>query len=342
MDKITGICLFLPVFFIAACSFTFTITNNCQFTIWPAILSGAGSLELSPTGLQLKPRTSYNIQATPKWSGRIWGRTGCNFDSEGNGVCLTGDCGGNLECNGRGGQPPVTLFEITLGDGNTDDYYDISLVDGYNLPIIAKPCSINGDCNATGCATNLNSGCPRELQVVDGGVVACKSACNAFGLDQYCCTGSFANPTSCKPSYYSTMFKTACPRAYSYAFDDGSSTFTCKAVAYTITFCPAVDGYYVFPSLVHLQAYKKSMTCTPNYVCLREREREPRMSHGADFMPPPPPPSPPPPPPSPNATEVDEPDIDAVSSSRPRTVYNIYLLLLTVYFAVSLSTYFDM
>ncbi|CAL5440217.1 unnamed protein product [Camellia sinensis] len=93
------------------------------------------------------------------------------------------------------------------------------------------------------CFRPQHSGCPKELQVVDGdnsgvGVVGCRSACEAFGLDQYCCSGEFANPTSCRPSSYSTMFKTACSRAYNYAFDDGTSTFTCKASDYTIIFCP--------------------------------------------------------------------------------------------------------
>lgn len=103
------------------------------------------------------------------------------------------------------------------------------------------------------------TGCPKELQVVvdegkeeeeekEGGVVACKSACEAFGLDQYCCSGEFANPTTCRPSFYSTIFKRACPRAYSYAFDDGSSTFTCKAHEYSIVFCPNANGYHrLFP-----------------------------------------------------------------------------------------------
>ncbi|CAL5430370.1 unnamed protein product [Camellia sinensis] len=90
---------------------------------------------------------------------------------------------------------------------------------------------------------DLNTGCPKELQVVDGdnggvGVVGCKSACEAFGLDQYCCSGEFANPTTCRPSSYSTIFKIACLRAYNYAFDDGTSTFTCKASDYAIIFCP--------------------------------------------------------------------------------------------------------
>ncbi|CAL9112037.1 unnamed protein product [Musa textilis] len=35
------------------------------------------------------------------------------------------------------------------------------------------------------------------------------------------------------------MFKSACPRSYSYAYDDATSTFTCAgAQGYSITFCP--------------------------------------------------------------------------------------------------------
>lgn len=90
-------------------------------------------------------------------------------------------------------------------------------------------------------------GCPKELQLLGGnqnqGVVGCRSACEAFKLDKYCCSGEFANPNTCKPSYYSTIFKKACPRAYSYAFDDGTSTFTCKAYEYDIVFCPNSNGY---------------------------------------------------------------------------------------------------
>lgn len=52
----------------------------------------------------------------------------------------------------------------------------------------------------------------------------------------------FGSPQTCRPSFYSTIFKTACPRAYSYAYDDGSSTFTCKAYDYSLTFCPTVSG----------------------------------------------------------------------------------------------------
>ena len=83
--------------------------------------------------------------------------------------------------------------------------------------------------------------CPADLIQTDSGgrVVACRSACEAFAQPQYCCTGAFSTPQTCGPSSYSRLFKSACPSAYSYAYDDPSSTFTCSgASGYTITFCP--------------------------------------------------------------------------------------------------------
>ncbi|KAI5385853.1 pathogenesis-related thaumatin-like protein 3.5 [Lathyrus oleraceus] len=238
---------FFVLFTLLSCTFSniFTITNNCPYTIWPGTLAGAGTPPLPTTGFQLDSGQAVKLTSVPGWSGRIWARTGCTFDATGIGKCQTGDCGGRLECDGNGAAPPTSLFEITLGLGNQQDYYDVSMVDGYNLPLLVLPRGVYGNsaCNSTGCVTDLNRGCPKELQVVggdgyQGSVIGCKSACEAFGSDQYYCSGQFANPTICQPSYYSTIFKKACPRAYSYAFDDGSSTFTCKAYEYDIVFCP--------------------------------------------------------------------------------------------------------
>lgn len=69
-----------------------------------------------------------------------------------------------------------------------------------------------------------------------------RSACEAFGQDRYCCSGSYATPDACHPTVYSSIFKSACPRAYSYAYDDSTSTFTCKASDYTIAFCLPTSG----------------------------------------------------------------------------------------------------
>ncbi|BBH08033.1 Pathogenesis-related thaumatin superfamily protein [Prunus dulcis] len=217
---------------------TFTFTNKCDFTVWPGILASAGSPKLDSTGFELAKGSTRSFQAPTGWSGRFWGRTGCNFDGSAHGSCSTGDCGsGQLECNGAGAAPPATLAEFTLGSGS-QDFYDVSLVDGYNLPMIVEGSGGSGTCASTGCATDLNRRCPAELKVDGGG--ACKSACDAFGSPEYCCNGDYGSPSTCKPSMYSQLFKSACPKSYSYAYDDASSTFTCTGADYTITFCASL------------------------------------------------------------------------------------------------------
>ena len=139
-------------------SCTFTITNNCPYTIWPGTLAGSGTPQLPTTGFRLDSGQSVRIPSAPGWSGRIWARTGCTFDESGAGKCQTGDCGGRLECDGNGASPPASLFEITLGKGTDKDFYDVSIVDGYNLPLIALPRGVHDACNATGCASDINTG----------------------------------------------------------------------------------------------------------------------------------------------------------------------------------------
>ncbi|KAJ6846356.1 putative thaumatin-like protein 1 [Iris pallida] len=220
-------------------STTFTFINKCGDTVWPGILSNSGSAALSSTGFSLPSSTSRSFQAPAGWSGRFWARTGCSLDSSSDHFsCLTGDCGtSQVECSGSGAAPPATLAEFTLASGSGMDFYDVSLVDGYNLPVTVEPGS--AECASTGCASNLNLMCPPELRVGEGVGRACRSACEAFGKPEFCCSGAHGTPATCGPSAYSAVFKSACPKSYSYAYDDATSTFTCAGGGdYTITFCP--------------------------------------------------------------------------------------------------------
>ncbi|KAL8088524.1 thaumatin-like protein 1b [Apium graveolens] len=222
-------------------SATFTLVNKCEHTVWPGILSNAGIAPLQNTGFTLLKGDSKTINAPSSWAGRFWGRTHCTLDSSAKFSCLTGDCGsGNLECSGSGAAPPATLAEFTLDGSAGFDFFDVSLVDGYNLPMMVVPQGGSGpNCSATGCMVDLNSACPSALKVMSGDQgVACKSACEAFGNAEYCCRGAYGTPDTCTPSAYSKVFKSACPTAYSYAYDDKSSTFTCAGADYLITFCP--------------------------------------------------------------------------------------------------------
>ncbi|KAF5473709.1 hypothetical protein F2P56_005680 [Juglans regia] len=231
---------FAYLFFSRAHSVAFTIKNNCPYTIWPGTLAGGGP-QLSSTGFQLDSGASLTLDVQPKWSGRMWARSHCS-NTNGKFTCGTADCGsGQITCNGAGGIPPASLAEFTLADNGGQDFYDISLVDGFNLPVSITPQGGSVGCQSTSCPKDVNQVCPPELAVKgsNGEVIACKSACEAFNQPQYCCSGDYGVPERCPPTKYSKIFKDQCPQAYSYAYDDKTSTFTCTGGAnYLITFCP--------------------------------------------------------------------------------------------------------
>ncbi|KAF9613313.1 hypothetical protein IFM89_006823 [Coptis chinensis] len=156
--------------------------------------------------------------------------------------CRSADCASSqVACNGAGGVPPASLVEMTLngGDNRNTDFYDISLVDGFNLPLSVTPQGAGSGCQSASCGADVNSVCPAKLSAKgsDGNTIACKSACAAFSQPKYCCTGQFKSTATCQPTYYSKIFKNACPQAYTYAHDD-NNTLSCPTGAnYLITFC---------------------------------------------------------------------------------------------------------
>lgn len=212
----------------------FTVVNNCSEIIWPAIV---GRPTLETTGFELPPGNSVAVQSPSMgWHGRVWGRTSCTFNASGYGSCATGECGsGRLECK-TNAAPATTLVELTLGSLNSLDNYDVSLVHGFNLPVLVEP-SGSAQCGSPGCAEDINQICPSDLRTQGGR--ACRDACEAFKTSEYCCTDT----SECGPTSYSVVFKKACPDAFSYPQDDATSTFTCSGGGdYFITFCPSTSS----------------------------------------------------------------------------------------------------
>jgi hypothetical protein len=240
----------------AAPNVSFTFINNGTKTIWVGALGNAGQQTPNGGGWAMAPKSQRTISLPGNWGGRFWGRTGCVFNAAGQGACETGDCGKTLLCAGRGGAPPASLAEFTLQQATpgASDFYDVSYVDGYNLPLTIK--SVGGSpssadpyrCTDAGCGVDLNPKCPAALQLRNGAgqIVGCKSACEQFNTDQYCCRGAFGTPNTCRPNTwpvnYAAYFKSACPRSYSYAYDDPTSTFTCTNCSYQIIFGPVSGG----------------------------------------------------------------------------------------------------
>ncbi|KAA1473933.1 thaumatin-like protein [Dentipellis sp. KUC8613] len=235
---------------------TFTVRNNCAYTVWYAAiftdLNVGSATPNYPTGWEAAPHTSVSFSVPNNWrAGRIWGRRDCNFNGNpGPNSCVTGGCNGGLRCDPRTGTgvPPVTLAEFTLSSGGPPDFYDVSVVDGFNIPLRISP---TAGCPTAECPVDLNPSCPGQIagpRDSSGRVEGCRSACQAGlapdpGNSPNCCTGSHSTPATCPASgvqYYS-YFKGRCPRSYVYAYDESSGTalWTCNRQAdYTVTFCP--------------------------------------------------------------------------------------------------------
>lgn len=86
-------------------------------------------------------------------SGNVSGRTGCSSSTDPNNplICETAGCIANSDggCKpGRGPQPPASLAEFTLlgqiTGGVAVDTYDISIIDGVNVPVEMAPDSNHG------------------------------------------------------------------------------------------------------------------------------------------------------------------------------------------------------
>ena len=223
------------------------MVNKLNQTIWPAVAADPKH-PVAATGWVLAPGASVTISIPDHWDVRVWARAGCVFSAAGTGHCLSGDCQGKFQCGSTWGEFPSTLAEFNLNAWQGMDFYDVSLVEGNNLPMYVNqsggsspdPMSPDG-CTKAGCTRDASASCPSVLQVVRGGAVtACKSSCLALGGDQMCCLGQWSSRAACDPTKWpvdsAAVFKKAEPFAYSYVDDDATSVLTCTGeCSYRIT-----------------------------------------------------------------------------------------------------------
>nr|AAK59277.1 thaumatin-like protein [Sambucus nigra] len=212
----------ISLIFSSAHAANFNIRNNCPFTVWAAAVPGGGR--------QLNRGQVWSLDVPARTAGaRIWARTNCNFDGAGRGRCQTGDCNGLLACQAYG-TPPNTLAEYALNQFNNLDFFDISLVDGFNVAMDFSP--TGGCARGIQCTADINGQCPNVLRAPGG----CNNPCTVFRTNEYCCTNGQG---SCSATNLSRFFKERCRDAYSYPQDDATSTFTCPGgTNYRVVFCP--------------------------------------------------------------------------------------------------------
>jgi hypothetical protein len=199
------------------------IENHCTYTVW----ADAIPISTMPNNKPLKLESGQAFQLTwPQtgWSGRIWGRTRCSPAADGSipfGNCIADTLNAN------------SLIELTMGD---PDFYDISLVDGFNAPIglivigqALNPADIY-NCGSPVCAKDLLRDCPASQQRKDstGNTIACRNGQNLGDVTRW--------------------FKARCPTSSTYPSYDSTGKFTCRGYpSYTVSFCPAEGVRAGFP-----------------------------------------------------------------------------------------------
>lgn len=184
------------------------INNNCPESISVGVLTnGQGNPD---ERFDLSPHGSKTISKPDTWGGRVFGQPNCS--------------GGGPHCGNAGAANPATLAEFFFKGANGKDYYDISLVDGYNIPASISPQGGGGgsgkECGTSDCQKLPD--CPDNLAIKDGSgkVVGCQSTCSKTGDPQHCCVGQYDGPDKCKADQHAETIKSACPDSYSFAYDD--------------------------------------------------------------------------------------------------------------------------
>ncbi|KAG2285028.1 hypothetical protein Bca52824_044632 [Brassica carinata] len=190
---------------------SFTVENKCDYTVWPATFNYQGSVDT--TGFILEKGETRTINTTSSWIGNLWGRTLCSTNSTGYFSCITGDCGsGDMECS-NAGEPPATLAEFNLANDGGNDYYDVSVINGYNLPVLVTP--ENGTCESIGCVVDIKKTCPTDLwinrtDIRSNDPYACRTSCQKNQTRELCCVGLYQEvgvpPQECKRTIYSETF----------------------------------------------------------------------------------------------------------------------------------------
>ena len=101
------------------------IRNLCEETIYPGIVTQSGDAP-SVGGFRLDTGDMKNLTVGASWQGRVWGRTNCSFNGQGTGpsnnggfngggrACVTGDCGGIVDCKATVSIHPITKEKLHL------------------------------------------------------------------------------------------------------------------------------------------------------------------------------------------------------------------------------------
>ncbi|KAF7363779.1 Thaumatin-like protein [Mycena sanguinolenta] len=246
---------------IVAADRNITVKNACPYTVWPAIYTSLGAQPSQPNGWVAPANTSVTFTVPDLWVSIHWPVL-YQTEAKLNRTVAFGDAATVISLSTLG-QTRALLADapeascaralFIFNSASPQDYYDISLIVGYNVPMRIDN---HAACGNPSCPVNLNPSCPTAqkgpFDPTTGAALGCTSACEldkAHGLganSTNCCTGMYNTPSTCPSSNVTNYnyYKSNCVNTYAYPFDESSGTasWTCSTLqkaAYTITFCPS-------------------------------------------------------------------------------------------------------
>ncbi|KAG6555215.1 hypothetical protein Mapa_003255 [Marchantia paleacea] len=187
-----------------------TVGNNCGYEVTACSQSGQQNID------------QYDLSAGT--SQRIDLGTDCSWPSAVVYASVTGQCAVTGTPDAATDRNLANLAEFTIPGSGNKDFYDLSNVNAYTTPMAIRAAP---GCTSISCSiSDIRSFCQPNnvLQTLASGALSCVNTDGTAGLG---------------PTDGTRQFKAACPDAYSYNFDDESSTFTCATGSdYEVVFCP--------------------------------------------------------------------------------------------------------
>ncbi len=129
---------------------------------------------------------------------------------------------------------PFTLAEITQHAGWGCDWYDVSLVDGYNLPMLYYPLpgtfppdnpKLDSTYGRQGWTCGGQDDCEKDLYLTaPASMLKLDTINGVLDTNGFYCSDDGAGQAACR-----ALKKAACPTSYSFALDDPHSLFTCPS-----------------------------------------------------------------------------------------------------------------
>ncbi|KAL2645299.1 hypothetical protein R1flu_012886 [Riccia fluitans] len=200
------------------------IINRCPYMVTTCAQAnrapGQSKTKLAQFNLQAGQSQFLDFGSACKWNnGAIW-------------PSVRGKCESPFVANEANDWDTTNWAELNIGAGGLD-YYDVSNVVAYTLPMKIRPTNPSRPPSGRQCGSpqciinNIPAFCQGNNKLIQfpTGAYVCQ---NTDGLAQR------------GPTDGTRVFKNACPDAYSYNFDDATSVYACPTgTNYEVIFCPS-------------------------------------------------------------------------------------------------------